>query len=1108
MTTTAAAGGSLVQQFLGLVAGAVQPDPRPSAPQEPVPVLAFDEQIALLVRQLDHLLEVLSPLPGAPPDAVTRLQLLRDEIATWREGRLDPTLFALGEEERLAKQVLSTSTMVQIAAPSIMAAAQLAAPGRWLRTVQEPLATEAGQVVLRYVEAIGTTWRSGALAGLAAADEAMRRFPKMVCQHYLGLPALKMAIDGLGDLRDNLLILKAASQHPTSGTPALDDMQLKAVADQKQTWGPLWQLRKDLTPAEGAYSQGDYTRAYPLIIPLAERIQAYQLILTALLIDEQLATFVDELVLAGDLRARLGSHRATLAGILAVLHEGFTGKAGRLAAGGGQLSNLLRNKAFTDDFDAAVDRLKNQDMVKTTALVVAVAVAAAVAGIAAAAVAEVAIVAIAGQAVAGTAWVAVGGFAADVMASTVVDRLGREILMGEESLAGSSAFGDLLWNAASAGLLRGVGNVYGNVFRGANVQSMRFRLGKAGTDFVTMTAFGQVQQLARTGELMGVPEIGESLVQQVAVTAVMWVGTRLASPARSRLGGVAKAADQAEVNAADAGADAVAKLINRINRRTATPAEREGLATLVQEQYNREVRLARSVPDGTPDKAEVLAAQRQMIGELELRLALAGMESALGGPDAPSRFGPVQPGVVAFADEARPIAEHFEADRGAPALAKSPAVEGALEAAHPDGTITTYLPAERLDVPSPPKPPRIGSVRARLELQAVTESGGQATLADIAPLAEIGLTNLEGWFAENTVNKIVDWVEGEHQLGFLQFMSHPEFAPPGPNEPRRTFAAGDLQAFGQSREARDFANAYGPGLALHINLTITDSHQKNSYPKHSLAGLRRAAAEIEAAAPAERAAVIEKIRQRTKKQWDLDLGVKVPPPPRPAPATAANLGIDKRTAMWRGILELHRKRYDTKTAPEIEALAEIEMVMERGRQGHFKKLSHKDRIEVLAGFADRCLAAGLAKQVNGKLGALNEYMFLDEPFKKTFWLNGKQERANQAGGTVPDAYWDEQRRMLELKATRFDTLKLSDLSDRARQHTDDITGVYDAQGNLKKTGDAHNMPPGTTFDIWYTFEANEAQIKVMMDEFQRPGSKVTRVRFGSGGWLPVIPRSQ
>ncbi|MGN9778212.1 hypothetical protein ACTMS0_20965 [Micromonospora sp. H33] len=1108
--TTATVGGGLVQQFLGLVAGAFEPDPRPSAAQGQVPVLALDEQVALLARQLDHLLDVLSPLPGAPPDAVTKLQLLRDEIVTWRDGRFDPALFALGEGERLAARALSTSTVVQIAAPSIMAAAQLAAPGRWLPTVQVSLATQARHVGRRYVEAIGETWRSGALAGLAAADEAMRGFPGKVCDHYLGLrDALKMAIDGLGGLRDSLVALKKASGRPTSGEPALDDMQLMAVVGQAQTWGPLRQLREDLEFAQAPYSQGDAKRAYALIIPLAERIQAYQLVLTALLIDEQLATFVDELVLADDLRARLGAHRTTLAGTLAVLHEGFTGKTGRLAEGGAQLSTLLQNEAFSDDFDAAVDRLENQQMVKTAALVVAVAVAAAVAGIAAAAVAEIAIVALAGQTVAGTAWVAVGGFAADVMASTVVDRLGREILMGEQSLAGSSAFGDLLWNAASAGLLRGVGNAYGNMFRGANAKSLRFRVGKVGTDFVTMAAFGQVQQLARTGELMGVRGTGESLVQQVAVMAVMGVGARLASAVRPRLGQVAEVADVAEVNAADAGAADLANLIDRINSPTATPAERDGLPTLVQDQYNREVRIVTSVPDGTPGKAEVLANYRQIIGEMELRLALAGMETALGGPDAPSRFGPVQPGVVAFADGARPIAENVEASRGASRLAESPAVEGALEAPHQDGTLTTYVPAEKLTAPPPPKPARIESAKADLDLVTVTESGAPVTLADIAPLTDVGRANLESRFSDLRVRTMLDKLDRtspEHKLGFLQFMSHPEFAPPGPNEPPRRFSGADLEAFANSPEARDFANAYGPGLARRINHTIAGSAQKNFFPKDVVAALRKATAEIEAAAPAERAAVIEKIRQRTNTQWLLDLGVKVPPPPRPARPTAADLGIDRKTAMWKGILELHRKRYGTtKTDPEIQALAEIEMVMERGRRGDFKKLSHADRIKVLVGFAARCTAAGLKDEVNGKLGALNEYMFLDEPFKKTFWLSRERQPVNRTGGTVPDAYWADQHRMLELKATRFDTLDLGALRNRARQHTDEITGVYDAQGNLKETGDVHNMPLGTTFDIWYTFKASQAQIDVMMKEFQRPGSKVTRVRFHDGQWLEVKP---
>jgi len=67
----------------------------------------------------------------------------------------------------------------------------------------------------------------------------------------------------------------------------------------------------------------------------------------------------------------------------------------------------------------------------------------------------------------------------------------------------------------------------------------------------------------------------------------------------------------------------------------------------------------------------------------------------------------------------------------------------------------------------------------------------------------------------------------------------------------------------------------------------------------------------------------------------------------------------------------------------------------------------------------------------------------------------------------------------------------------------DITGVYDANGQLTKTGDVANLEQGTDFGLWYVCEGTDAQRRVIIDAFQTPTSMVNRVRSSAGDWIAL-----
>ena len=89
-------------------------------------------------------------------------------------------------------------------------------------------------------------------------------------------------------------------------------------------------------------------------------------------------------------------------------------------------------------------------------------------------------------------------------------------------------------------------------------------------------------------------------------------------------------------------------------------------------------------------------------------------------------------------------------------------------------------------------------------------------------------------------------------------------------------------------------------------------------------------------------------------------------------------------------------------------------------------------------------------------------------------------------------------RATELKAMILDGRPIEEVRTQALKHMTDITGVYDANGQLTKTGDVANLEQGTDFGLWYVLEGTDAQRRVIIDALQTPRSMVNRVRFGAG----------
>lgn len=1075
---TAMLGSSALQSVLGALGALAEPEPTLRQPERAQRLVDLDDLLVMLAGRLESAAVV------AP-----ELAFIRDRVRTLRDEPFDTRQTTVFELAMLATQVHRTLATLVAVGPPLVHAAQLAEPGLWLAGVSDPITAAARKILKLYADAVIRAWQplGDADAAIAAADAAAAKFPEQVCELYLhDLRGIRAHIITVGELRDDLLQMKQASGRPLSGTASLDDVGISAAPPPANRWLGLVRFENDWSQLRSQWDNRE-PGTKDAVQALGRKLQAYTATLTALTVDEELQTWVDELIAYPTLKGRLNGYRTELAAILGDLHTGFATGGAAHAAGFKALQGLLTREQFRTDVEDVVSALNWQAEVKSILVTTAIVAAAALTGGFAASVAGATIGLFAGEAaILGVSWAAVGAFTAEVIVFTMVNRFGTALAFGEQAIVGTTFWEDALWNAAMIGTLRAVEFGFTRIFMRVGEKTFRFRAGKFVTSQISLLAFAEFQQYARTGSLMSAGELGRAAIHQVAMSAILVAGGYVGTRFSQRVGALATRFQQADVQALDVSAAALAVLTAKVANGTATAAEREALAPAVEKQWNDEVKLVESLPQSEPLRAEKLAEYAARKAELELRLAKLGFETTLSGPTAASSFAPVEPGTVAFEPQARPTLEKFHADR-AGTLTEVPGT-GLLEGKLPTGEVTYYAPAGTFAA-EPPKPVRMAS--------GTNEAHESAPLVE---QADRGMQNLSALFSKKSVEKILGRAGPEQTPGLLQLLAHPEFEKtPG----QRPIAKDDVAAFATSPEARDFAAEHGPRLAIEIKRKLGATG--NEIPPRVVTALERASELIEKTPEPGRPQLIQQLRTLDRAALESRLGTAKPKPLRPKTVTKDNIGVDQQTAQWRGIYNLLKAKYGNLVPDQVvRTRADIEQAFEAARLGKFRRrlATDADRRAALTKFGQLLDNAQLAVgPLNAKYGAFAEWLFLpDRAGGKLVFLNGTSENVawGTPGTTVPDG-WKVANGLgtaTELKANKIHdpVATKADVLAVARQHHNDAIG------------DATNLPPGSIIELRYVWAPRQSFIDAMLEVFTRSDTKITRVKFGDGDWIQIVPK--
>lgn len=693
--TFPAAVVSPLQKIITLVTGTTSSAATLTPPQAPERALGLSDELWVFALQLEQVLTVVNglALPSTVHAAETLLAV-HDEAEDIRDREFGPSAFGYGEIAQLAGRVRRGAETLAVAAPLIVSAARFAVPSQWLDAAATPIVAAASDALRTYVRAVAEAWATGqpATGTLRAADEQLRTLPATIRKAYLrnGLDA---AIAALRPHRDDLHGI--VGDNPPLVPHSYGDVSITAMPHGEQG---EWQVTTDLT-AEVVGIRGaigdtpEQTQAK--IDKVARKIQALHLTLVALAMYQQMEMVFTQFPVNTGASQRLQANHTTLGTALDQLHTGYAAGGAAYVQGANAVARLLNDAQFRADFDAAVRQLSQIKFVETVVLTTAIVTAAALTGGMAAAAAETMIGAVGGDVLfAGlTTWAEVGGFAAEVITFTIVDRAGRTLLFGPESTGSTSFKEDLFWNTITMGVLRVVSKGYGAIFREVNAKSWRFRAGNIAADQITLFAIGQVQTQVKTGHAMGLSETEQSLAQQIAMALLMGLGAKISTSVRVRLGDTAPAANQANLEIAEQGAADLAGLLDKIQNNQATPEERASLSAKVEAQFNAEAELVRQLPDGTDGKPDLIAGYRTMTTELEVRAAVAGLETSVSGPGSESSAAPAGPGIIVFAPSALDAIGKVMAEKGASEVADSPVTDGAKQAKLPNGQLLTFIPA-------------------------------------------------------------------------------------------------------------------------------------------------------------------------------------------------------------------------------------------------------------------------------------------------------------------------------------------------------------------------------------------------------------------------------
>jgi hypothetical protein len=787
--------------------------------------------------------------------------------------------------------------------------------------------------------------------------------------------------------------------------------------------GTTWDIDSD-----AAIAAADATRK------VIRRKDAYSLVLNALAVEEQLRSYLDhrpalfikysELALAmapitsaaivatlekepdERLSDTLDRYRETMEGIFGDLSAGLgelgdgSHEAPKLTEGAAALTKLLTSSEYIAALEAAGTRVTVY--LWGRAIVIGAAIGAVVGltgGLGAAAGGAVA-TALAGEAaVAGlVSWTVLGELAGEALLSTMVTRTANDIVFGPQPTDDPASFWrDVLWSVAGSVVARGATTFFTCALRPASIPYAAFRPNLwqkagiyAGTQ-LTSSTFGVFQHYAQSNRLQSAGDFATSLVQQLATDALMGLARHASKPLVERITNpppeFTTRATQVDQEAA-----ALRELLTRVESKKATAEDIQRLSTELDRVWKAQVdAIGATLPEGVA-KQQVLATYRTARAEAEIRLAIARVDTALGGTEKPM-FAPAAPDTVAYRSDAQQLLESHIAERGG-TIEAVPGVPGGLVGHLPDGQVIHFVPMEPLAI-APAK-------------SATMESSANEAAVAVATneLAGDGGTVLTERFANALERVSILGIVGEKNVAdFLILLADPAFQKPpaGSTDPPKITDA-EIRAFAASPEARAFAEEYAPEIAARL----LRAHEATTFTPEVLAALGRAKRIIDASSPATRTDLLTDLLRLSPSALDQWAGQPMSwdAPQQYEAATPTDLvgGWTTTTPNWvkrrDKLAASFAKKSIVPTQAQLDALVFVHRAIEVAGTGRLQGLSPYQKRQMLKEVARQCdLAGSLVPEPKAKLDEMARRLVVPGLQGLRFYRAGKKARY-QSGATM------------------------------------------------------------------------------------------------------------
>ncbi|MEH0981865.1 hypothetical protein [Micromonospora sp. CPCC 205556] len=1020
------------------------------------------------------------------------LRPVRGRLYAWANPPADAPAPSATTMARRARGVELAWVMVVTLGPTLRQLADLVRPGRYLPPFELELCGLLKQARRAYCAAIAAALDAAPAhrieAEQNAGDRLMSAFSTRMPLLYLhDSKGLESTIRQLADQVADLVALRAERESDALPERAADAETGVGMTDPGQDWFLRKRLLTDLQSVRG-YPFHDYMQPY---LRFSQRLSAISLAVQILFVREQLSWLADQPLLPSDAADRADGYVLELAAALThVEHSILLHKQGkyveatdaeRLARA--VLATVTGRPQYQEDFKDLTDTVELHQTAKAVAAAVAIGVATAITAGAVGAAAGVALAAVVDTTtVFGALVVLAGVVTTRLMWETLVARSGSELLLGPQSITGSSFQEDLAWLALQTAVVRvvlfGSGDIFKAIARSGDRAEHAARLA---VEQITTFGFGEVQHLVKTGELRSLRDSVVAAVTQAATTGTIMVGGLLATRFIDRLGdarGRLSTDGERRLQELEAERAQVAEDFAAVRDGTATPEQFRAWAGRAADAWNGLVKLVDEMAAGPErDAAKLRLAAAK--GEIELRLAEAGISATLTWPDAVTTFEGLLPGLVTYSEDGRAVLDVAYP----PATRKPTETSDAVLVQGTGGRRLLLLPEG--DLPARPAPPE--------RLAHVPEMGqrpGPPPEPVVLPgAATVGLELLRAAYnPDKTAAILAQAAKGRE--AFLSLLAHPDLGSVGKIQARTT----SLYGLASHPASIAFGRRWGPLLVLRLRglgtVRLDDV-------------LLRAEALLEQTPEADRPALIERLIKRNGDRLRRELEL-IPPLRRPRRTiNLDNLGIDRSHPSWHALAAEVARHHPGLTPEQRAVMTDCRQIIEVAESGAFDRYGPSTRLGIIDAF-ERLMVNGqirrpeLTAVANRMRGRLAEHLFLGPlPIQQqTMWFLGARTNVWLTGRSNLDGHWTTGNVLgfLELKSDDIHLQTATEQQATARLYLQHALADFE------------NIPADALYHLWFIRDPGADGRQRMLSILMPSGGKITGVHFGSQPPVPVPQR--